>query len=274
MCKEAISLPSFEQTTNVYTYETLETTQKIATRLRFIAVTRSEQVAVVVIKLYFEQEGRLLTGATAQAEVSTRHYLEKLRTLVRKTDEVFLMGNSYYFLLVGANLNGGKIVQERLWEALLWSVHNTNESEILRPCSMAIGYSAFPTPQRDAERCLIAASEARLHFNVQQEKATRKTQTQQQKDSELPALARKLGIPYLSLLPRKPSAKVQRLLRPELAHELHCFPLGKERDTLTVAMLDPQDNNALMRLRQETGLHIYPVLTHPHELQSALEQLI
>jgi hypothetical protein len=43
---------------------------------------------------------------------------------------------------------------------------------------------------------------------------------------------------------------------------------------LTVAMLNPEDHTVLDRLKQETGLLIYPVLTHPHALQVALEQLV
>ena len=93
-------------------------------------------------------------------------------------------------------------------------------------------------------------------------------------DEELPALARKLGIPYLSLLPRKPPQRVQQLVNPKLAQELHCYPLGRERNRLTVAMVNPQDRLALERLRQATGLDIFPVLTHPQELQTVLEQLV
>ena len=93
-------------------------------------------------------------------------------------------------------------------------------------------------------------------------------------DQELPTLARKLGIPYLSLLPRKPPQRVQQLVNPRLAQELRCYPIGRERNTLTVAMVDPQDRSALDRLQQETGLCIFPVLTNPSELQTALEQLV
>ncbi len=93
-------------------------------------------------------------------------------------------------------------------------------------------------------------------------------------DTELPTLARKLGIPYLTLLPHKMPAGVQRLVNPSLAQELRCFPIGRERNTLTVAMQDPQDNAALDRLHQETGLCIFPVLAHPQALQHALEQLV
>jgi hypothetical protein len=58
-----------------------------------------------------------------------------------------------------------------------------------------------------------------------------------------------------------------------LAQELRCYPVGRERNMLTVAMLNPQDHQTLERLRQETGLLIFPVLTHPEALESALKQL-
>jgi hypothetical protein len=91
-------------------------------------------------------------------------------------------------------------------------------------------------------------------------------------DDDLPALARKLGIPYLALLPRKLPREVRQLVRPELALELHCYPLGRERDTLTVAIADPQDSQMFDRLRKETGLRIFPVLAHPQELHLVLSQ--
>src|SRR5207245_4871012 len=120
-----------------------------------------------------------------------------------------------------------------------------------------------------------------LCSNFMSEKAIRKTasklaqrNSQTTKDDELLALARKLGIPYLLLLPKKPPDRIQQLVNPKLAQELRCYPLGRERNTLTVAMLDPQDASALQRLQQETGLRIFPVLTHPQALQSAWEQLL
>ena len=152
---------------------------------------------------------------------------------------------------------------------------------MLRPSGISIGHSAYPTPCTKINGCIATASEARLYANFISEKSTRKTaarsgqliQPSSQND-ELPALARKLGIPYLSLLPKKPPQRIQQLVNPKLAQELRCYPIGRERNILTVAMLDPQDASALQRLQQETGLRIFPVLTHPQALQSALEQLL
>jgi len=178
------------------------------------------------------------------------------------------------FLLLGANLEGGRIVQERLWDALLWRVHSIPEDEAWYPQNMAIGHSAFPEPCQSIKECITEASKARISFETPSTKATCKQATQQTKDGELSALARKFGVPYLSLLPRKLPAKLQQLVSPQLAQELHCYPLGRERDILTVAMSNPQDHTVLDRLRQETGLHIFPVLANPRELQTVLEQFI
>jgi Type II secretion system (T2SS), protein E, N-terminal domain len=200
---------------------------------------------------------------------------------VRKSDSVFLMGHNLYFLLPGATKQGGEIVQSRLWEALLWRIHHVSERDVLRPQSMTIGHSTYPRQDETIRHFITAADEVSLRFDAQPGKVTRKhavvacgKQAEDEMAEELPVLARKLGIPYLTLLPRKLPQGLQHLVNPQLAHELHCYPLGRERNMLTVAMLNPEDHSVLDRLKQETGLHIYPVLTHPHALQVALEQLV
>ena len=75
-------------------------------------------------------------------------------------------------------------------------------------------------------------------------------------------------------LPRTLPSGLHQLVNPGLAHELRCYPLGRERTMLTVAMESPLDHRALDRLTQETGLRIFPVLTHPHALAAALEQFV
>jgi hypothetical protein len=204
--------------------------------------------------------------------------------MVRHTDCVFLQESTLYFVLRGSNQQGGSIVETRLWEALLWRVHNMTEKEFLRPASMAIGHSGYQESNASIEESIEAANVTSLRYTWQGEKISRKaprhlpalpnTTHTAEGDNELPELARKLGIPYLSLLPQKLPAGVQRLVNPSLAQELRCFPIGRERNTLTVAMQNPQDNEALNRLHQETGLLIFPVLAHPETLQHALEQLV
>ncbi len=277
MINEAASPP--RQTANLYSYEIVETLHDIVSAAERISATCSIPVALVTIRLFFEHEEKLSGRRLMQADHSTRYLLSSLRTLVRKTDSVLLLNHTMYFLLPGANVQGGEIVQNRLWEALLWRVHNLTESDTSRPRGMAIGHSAYPIPHATIDGLIEAASNPSLRFDAQPEKTMSRPGTQdgqqaEDETEELPALARKLGIPYLKLLPRKLPRGVQHLLNPKLAQELHCYPLGRERNMLTVAMLNPQDHSVLERLKEETGLFIFPVLTHPHALQVALEQLI
>src|SRR5450755_2062184 len=119
-------------------YETIETTHDLVAMVRHLTTARVEQVALVAITLYFDTDEKT-TGSRplyADATTSTLYLLNSLRTLVRKTDVIFLHGNILYFLLLGANLQGGQIVEGRLWDALLWRIHNTINAEVLRPHSI------------------------------------------------------------------------------------------------------------------------------------------
>jgi len=281
MGNEAATLPITERTHSPYTFDTVETLHDIVSAAERIMTTGVERVALVTIRLYYEKEYKFNAFRSGHAHYSTNYLLENLRSLVRKSDSVLLMGHNLYFLLPGATKQGGEIVQSRLWEALLWRIHHVSEREVLRPQSMTIGHSTYPRYDETIRHFITAADEVSFRFDAQSEKVTRKhavvargKQAEDEMAEELPVLARKLGIPYLTLLPRTLPQGLQRLVNPKLAHELRCYPLGRERNMLTVAMLNPEDHTVLDRLKQETGLLIYPVLTHPHALQVALEQLV
>ncbi len=260
---------------------TTDTIHEIVSTAEQIISTGIEQFALVTIQLCYERDCKLTTHLLALADKTTRYLLNDLRALVRKTDSVVQLGHNLYFLLHAANKQGGQIVQDRLWEALLWRVHNLSERDMVHPQSMAIGHSAYPMRNQSLRDFIAASNDATFRFDTRPDKASclqtevaQGQQTKDELDKELPVLARKLGIPYLTLLPRELPQSLQHLVNPKLAQELHCYPLGRERNMLTVAMLNPVDHSALDRLKQETGLHIFPVLTHPQALQVALEQLV
>ena len=259
----------------------IHTIQDIVSIAEQFLSTGIEQIALVTVHLSYERKDAINAHQNELADKTTQYLLNDLRVLVRKTDSVLHLGHNLYFLLPGANKQGGKIVQDRLWEALLWRVHNLSERDMVRPQSMAIGHGAYPMRNNALRECITTAEEVMFRLDTQSENEPGKhvemaqdLQTKDELDQELPVLARKLGIPYLTLLPRKLPQSLQRLVNPQLAHELHCYPLGRERNMLTVAMLNPEDHSALDRLKQETGLHIFPVLAHPQALQVALEQLV
>lgn len=207
--------------------------------------------------------------------------LNCLRPLVRKTDEVFLLGNQLHFLLLEARIEGGEIVQDRLWDALLWRIHNSSDREFAHLNSVAIGCSAYPEPHATIDAFLHTACETCFQADLHPQKPPQQptpqsgaTDTPSPAEDDLLARSLRLGIPYLLNLPHMLPERLKRLIDVQLAQELQCYPVGKERKVLTVAMVNPQDHAALHRLRQVTGLTIFPVLTHPDRLQSALQQLL
>ena len=74
------------------------------------------------------------------------------------------------------------------------------------------------------------------------------------------ARARALGVPYLPPPHHIPSS-VRSLLPLEVMRQLQCLPIGRDRNALTVALADPTDRGALLRLEEITGLAIFPVMT-------------
>jgi hypothetical protein len=81
------------------------------------------------------------------------------------------------------------------------------------------------------------------------------------------ARARALGVPYLSPPQHIPSS-VRNLLPLEVMRQFQCLPIGRDRNSLTVALADPTDRGALHRLEEITGLTIFPVMTDPEALEA------
>lgn len=276
------SLQQTLQTWDIQPYEYIESTTAIVEMMHALTTIGIEQMSLVTITLQFNLSERTQQPVLKQQiEQSTIHFLEYLRSLVRKTDIVFIrlaQPTTFYFLLIDATLEGAEIVQTRLWDALLWRMHSTGDLKIVRPDRVQLGYSATTAPCTSFQSCIEAAVAPQRTFEQEAERAIRKASTRQYnattQEYDLLQTARKLGMPYLSLLPRRLPTQVLRLVDPKLAQELRCYPLGRNKDVLTVAIANPQDRSSLQRLEQITGMRIFPVLASPLELQAALEQLI
>ena len=122
MGNEAATRISIEETAPASVNETFETEDTIAARIEHVTAAGINQFALVTIALFFRIVSKTSSSHT---RTSMTYFLDSLRPLVRKTDVVFLLDTSLHFLLPGANLQGGGIVQSRLWDALLWRIHNT-----------------------------------------------------------------------------------------------------------------------------------------------------
>lgn len=79
------------------------------------------------------------------------------------------------------------------------------------------------------------------------------------------------SIPFLHL-PTKLSPRLKHLIPYSLACQLRCAPVGRDHHTLTVAMADPSDDNALQRLQESTGMTIFPVSCEDEALDVLLAE--
>jgi Type II secretion system (T2SS), protein E, N-terminal domain len=231
--------------------------------------TQCSQYALVIITLHFAATKTSTHVHSMTPEHTTRQILSTIRRRIRRSDLVWLKDTTYYFLLPEANLQGGNIVQNRLWKVLQETILKLGENAIDIFHAMTIGCSAYPNPSRTLEECISDAQVAQMRFELSCNDNIELSQA----EPDLSMRARQLGVPYLPFLPRTFPNKIKRLFRLELARELRCFPLGCTHNTITVAMSDPHDSQLLDRLQRETGMRIFPVLIHPDELENALEHI-
>jgi Type II secretion system (T2SS), protein E, N-terminal domain len=251
-------------------YQTVKHSQDMATVIREAVAMRPShfsQFALVTVEFHFAVVNNPSHVLSITHERSVHSPLNTVRIHTRKSDLAWLKDTTCYFLLAGAGPQGGDIVQHRLWKALQQSIRIMQENTTLFPSTMTIGHSTYPEPCATIEQCL---SHALMPHNDDEDDVI---QVPEWPKEDVSTLARQFGVPYLPFLPRTFPNKVKRLVKPELAQELHCFPLGCAQNTLTVAMSNPQDTHTLDRLQQETGMRIFPVLIHPDELQNALEHI-
>lgn len=86
----------------------------------------------------------------------------------------------------------------------------------------------------------------------------------------LPYMSESLGLPAIRLREGLIDPNIVQVIPPAIAHQYQCLALFKVRDELTVAMVEPQNLEAIDHLRRITKLSIRPVVV----LQTALQRLL
>jgi type IV pilus assembly protein PilB len=85
-------------------------------------------------------------------------------------------------------------------------------------------------------------------------------------------LGRASSVKYVDISKLKVEKEVLTLLPLPLAQKYSAVPVDLKEGELTVAMINPEDFDAVQLLRKETGLSIKPVLTSRDDLQTVLDQ--
>ncbi len=86
------------------------------------------------------------------------------------------------------------------------------------------------------------------------------------------ALAEQYGVPYLDLVPQGVNSQVTRLLPELFARERQCVPVGVHGRELQLAMVAPDDIEAICEVELITGYTVLPVVALQGPVQEALDR--
>lgn len=146
---------------------------------------------------------------------------------------------------------------------------------------IVLGVATYPEPSCTLEHWLAQAGEVQEKIIFRPVVATRAERSRTRairaaealrnphsKEARLQA-ARANGIPFMQIPSRLPT-RLQQLIPHPLALKLHCAPVGRNHNQLTVAMANPLDDQAIQYLREATGMTIYPVSCEITALETLL----
>ena len=87
----------------------------------------------------------------------------------------------------------------------------------------------------------------------------------------LPPIQEASPVPFLRL-PTTLSKRLKSLLSHSVATRFHCVPVGRDHNSLTLAMADPTDTSAISALHKSTGMSIFPVSCDTDALNALLAE--
>ena len=85
-------------------------------------------------------------------------------------------------------------------------------------------------------------------------------------------ISEKLRIPYINLFEAEVPADIIGLIKADVAKKFHVVPVKKDKTTLTLAMSDPLDIEAIDAIRFVTNLKIQPALVMENEIRDAIKK--
>ncbi len=211
--------------------------------------------------------------------------LINVRRTIRSSDQVVIhAGASVAMILPDVDQEGAQTLLERVCYSINLLQPETVIPPLKRETDISIGIGSYPKPGASLEEMLYytgfiayriilrPAVITQLHGarSIGSSEGIRSNRLQNEEDESLVA-ARSNGIPYMQL-PKRLAPSLKQLIPYVLALELRCVPVGRDHNRLTVAMAHPTDIKAIDRLREKTGMTIFPVACEAKALDELLVQ--
>lgn len=198
--------------------------------------------------------------------------LQKIRRTLRASDQILTeeKGTGAAILFPQVDQEGIACIAERISH----SIHLLRAETIIPPLQyeteIAFGLGSYPEPATSLEELLYrtdlvqetitfrpAVIPQPENVRVRPVHAEHASKNSRSKEARLHE-AHANGIPFMQLPSRLPT-RLKHLIPHSLALELHCAPVGRDHNRLTVAMANPTDTQAIYHLCETTGMSIFPV---------------
>lgn len=210
--------------------------------------------------------------------------LLNVRRCIRYSDQMLIHdGTGAAIIFPEVDAEGASTILERVYHSVNLLQPETFVPQLKRETDILMGMGSYPKPGSSLEELLyhtgLIGRRLRLRPSVTAQLRGVKPAgmveellyNHQSEDDEqaLAPHARRNGIPFMQLPSRLPQ-RLKQLIPYELALEIRCAPVGRDHNRLTVAMAHPSNMHAIERLREVTGMTIFPVSCEVGALETLL----
>jgi Type II secretion system (T2SS), protein E, N-terminal domain len=205
--------------------------------------------------------------------------MTNVRRVMRANDQVLLQERAGAAIIFpDVDRQGAYIILERIYHSVCLLQAETLLPPLTLNTTILMGMGTYPEPASSLEQLLYVTGLSAHCFTLRSaitthlwDTASTLVQETGTKDEDAQNTKGQAGFPFMKLPPTIPS-RLRQLLSYSLATELHCAPVGRNHHCLTVAMADPTNHEHVQRLRDATGLTIFPVTCDLEELDTLLSK--
>ena len=199
--------------------------------------------------------------------------LANIRRTIRTSDQILIHnGTGAAIIFPDDDREGGLNILERVYHSINLLQSETVIPPLKRETDILIGLGSYPKAGSSLESLLyhtgLVARRLRfrpavtpLVWSIKSTGTSEEILHGRLSDADEQALlnqARSSGIPFMQL-PVELPARLKQLIPYQLALDIRCAPVGRDHNRLTVAMADPTNRNAVLHLKETTGMIIFPV---------------
>ena len=216
--------------------------------------------------------------------------LVNVRRVIRASDPILVhVGIGAVIIFPDVDQQGMYGIAERVYQSINLLQAETVIPPLRRITDILLGTASYPESARSPEEllyyCGLVARKLMLRPAISTQLRSAKSASAPLGTEPAPPMPPAIGsmqesnnlelsqdshiIPFMQL-PRQLSRSMKRLIPHELALELHCVPVGRDHNRLTIAMADPMNTKALDRLKEITGLTIFAVTCAGEALDALL----